>query len=135
MNSLTAIAVVLTIAGQADVQGAWKGTGRDARFTLVFCEDILAIRVGTDPILETRESHFSVNSEHGTIDIVRDEGLQLGRYSIDGDKLTMMLADVNLPRAASLDFPAARPGKAPFVFDRKAWKPPTQSRYVFERER
>jgi hypothetical protein len=132
MNA-AAFVVVLSTAAGGDIQGTWAGTGRDARFTLVFCEDVLAIRVGTDPILETRESHFSVNAELGTIDILRDDGLQMGRFAIEDGYLTMILADVNLPRPASIDFPILKPAPRTIHIDRRTWKPPTQRRYVFER--
>ena len=130
-----AVIVAVAVPGQADLQGTWRGTGLDARYSLVFCEQYLAGHVGTNPILRPLESTFTVDPAEGTIDITRDDGLQLGRYAIDGDTLTLMLADVNLTRPNSINFRAPKPSRYPVVIDRKSWKPPTQSRYVFERVR
>lgn len=133
MHALLVIALTLLTADGSDLQGNWQGTGRDARYSAAFCFDVLAMRVGTDPILELRESRFRVDQEQGTLDIERSDGLQLGRYAIEGDTLTIMLADVNLPRPESIDFPIVKPTGRTIVIDRKNWTPRTQQRYIFER--
>ncbi len=132
MYALVAIALAVN-AGPGDIQGTWTGTGRTTPYTAVFCFDVLAMRVGTDPILETQESRFQVRAAVGEIDIMRNDGIQLGLYSIEDDRLTIMLADVNLPRPESLDFPVAKPTRFPMRIDRRNWTPPTQQQYVFER--
>src|SRR5262245_53810882 len=135
MHAIFAICAAVLAADQPAIEGAWQGTGRHARYLAVFRAGKLTMRIGTDPILEPRESRFSVNAAQGTIDIVRSDGLQLGRYAVEGNKLTIMLADVNLPRPNSLEFPKVQLPKAPFTIDRKTWKPPTQARYEFDRVR
>ncbi len=132
MTTLIALLAIANAVGQSDIQGTWVGTGRHARFTAVFCEDILAMRVGTDPVLETQESRFRIDQEQGTIDIERADGLQLGRFAVDGNLLTLLLADVNLPRPATIEIPKPKPNAKPFTIDRKTWKPSTQQRFVFE---
>src|SRR4051794_14369111 len=109
MTTLIALIAIANAIGQSDIQGTWVGTGHHARFTAVFCEDILAMRVGTDPVLETQESCFRVDQEQGTIDIERSDGLQLGRFAVDGDQLTLLLADVNLPRPTTIEIPKLNP--------------------------
>ena len=135
MTALIAFIAIVNAVSQSDLQGTWQGTGRHANYSLLFCEDILAGRVGTNPILEPMESHFSASQKQGTIDIQRDDGLQLGRYAIEGDTLTLMLADVNLPRPESIVYPIVKLAGLPVVIDRTTRRLPTQQRYVFDRAR
>ena len=129
-----AVAVWLALPNDVRaIQGRWYGTGRDARFSLTFRGKTLVGKVGTDPIVPPMTCTFQLAPREGHIDIFRDDGVQRGLYLLEGDKLTMMLADVNLPRPSSLDFPGVKPAKTPIVIERKTWKPATQSRYVFER--
>src|SRR5262245_47518054 len=110
MNALLPLAWLLVIATPQDLQGTWQGAGpRYAGLNLVFCGDVLAARMGTEPILETRESHFDYDPEAGTIDICRAEGKQLGRYAVDGDTLRIVIGDINEPRPESMNPKLQRP--------------------------
>jgi hypothetical protein len=111
------------------VQGIWRGTGRNERFTLVFCGDVLIGMVGNHPLLGAKESGFRLAD--GEIDFDRIDGLQRGRYVLEGDQLTLLLSDVNLPRPESLD--VAQPQQGVARHDRAKRDPPTQHRYLFER--
>jgi hypothetical protein len=143
MKALVAMAIAASLCGtcaaddaRADarsaIQGIWRGTGRDESYTLVFCGDVLIGMVGTDPLVGNKESGFRVDI--GTIDIQRAEGLQMGCYAIDGDTLTLVLVDVNRPRPNSIGVVPAKPTATPPRIDRKNRTPPTQRRYVFERQ-
>jgi hypothetical protein len=133
MNAISVVDLVLITTSEPSIQGTWRSTGLDTRYTLAFCGDILEGRVGTDPILAPMLSRFCVDADEGTIDIVRDNGLQLGRFAIEGNKLILMLADVGRPRPRSINSPIIKPASAPVQIDRRKRTPPTQTRYVFER--
>ncbi len=79
------------------LEGNWRGTGQHASLSISFHRDLLAIsnRAGI------RQSNFLVAPD-GTIDIYRDDGLQLGRYELAGDKLQLRLANVDRPRPQDL---------------------------------
>jgi hypothetical protein len=138
MSIRAALFLVAVLAGgeptrddHAAIQGIWRGTGRNERFTLIFCGDVLIGMVGNHPLLGAKESGFRLAD--GEIDFDRIDGLQRGRYVLEGDMLTLLLSDVNLPRPESLDVPKAQQGVA--HHDRAKRKGPTQHRYIFERAR
>jgi hypothetical protein len=101
------------------IQGTWRGTGRSERFTLVFRGDVLMGRVGTDPIVAPMVSHFRLDQANGTIDIERQDGMQLGRFSITGDTLTLTLADVGRFRPKTLERSLGDRSSQRFVFERQ----------------
>jgi hypothetical protein len=102
------------------IEGTWQGTAGDERFLATFAGDSLVIPVGMHAAVEPRQSWFQVDPDNGSIDIRRDDGLQLGRYEVDGDTLVLKLADVNAPRPKDLS-PNTRPH--------------SERRYVFKRAR
>jgi hypothetical protein len=106
--------------GRNGLQGTWQGTGEDQRYWATFSGDTLTMRRGTSSVNAPVQSSFDLDVENGTIDILRDDGMQLGRYQVDGDTLTLKLSDVN--RARPPDLTPHGP------FDR-------QRRYVFKRVR
>jgi hypothetical protein len=110
----------------AAIQGIWRGTGRHERFTLIFCGDVLIGTVGNHPANGNKESGFHL--ANGEIDIERSDGLQLGRYLLEGDKLTLLLANVEQPRPVTIDPPPRQP-------DGKFHPPLNERRYVFTRTR
>src|SRR6476646_8849740 len=107
MSLLPAILAIALIGAEpetndhARIQGIWRGTERHERFRLIFCGDVLIGTVGNHPLTGNMESGFRVAD--GQIDIERADGWQRGRYQLDGDTLTLLLANVNRPRPESID--------------------------------
>jgi hypothetical protein len=101
------------------VQGAWRGTAGHERFTLEFSGDSLIVRAGNNPIVAPRASRFQLDAAKGYIDIHRDDGMQLGLYSVDGDTLTLTLADVNQPRPKVLKPKKSSHHERRYVFQRR----------------
>jgi hypothetical protein len=132
MSILTAILAVVLLGAdaaasdQGAIQGIWRGTWRHERFRLIFCGDVLIGTVCNHPLTGNMESGFRL--ANGEIDIDRTDGLQRGRYVIEGDKLTLLLANVNRPRPSSIDPPTKQPGGNFHV-------PPGEQRYEFQRQR
>jgi hypothetical protein len=144
MKALFAILVLLScglaaakpLAEEDDfalLQGVWHGTGQAAPFTLVFCGDALIGIVGEHPLLDAQTSRY--RAAYGGIDIDREEGVQLGIYRVEGDVLTLMLADVGTPRPLSLDVPNVERAGTTDLTGRPIRLPRTQRRYMFERQR
>ncbi len=99
----------------AAVQGAWHARGvRRDHLWLVFCGDGL---YGINSKVGLQESTYRLNPDAGTIDIQRDDGLQLGIYWLVDDTLTMMLGDVNGPRPNTRE--ARGYNKSSYVFERE----------------
>jgi hypothetical protein len=89
MNALALIAVLFLGLDGADkpandlaaLQGVWRGTGRYAHVTLIFCgNSLLGIneRVGDDR-WGVMKSTFALGPDDQDIDIERPDGEQLGR--------------------------------------------------------
>jgi hypothetical protein len=88
---------------QDSLEGTWQGTGADARYSARFTGNTLSIQTGSSAVTAPRQSWFKVDADNGLIDIQRDDGVQLGRYAVKGDTLTLKLADPNAPRPKDLD--------------------------------
>lgn len=119
MKTLACCALLfIASACQADdaIRGIWRGTGLDERYTLIFTGDLLIATIGNHPLAGSKESAF--HADNGAIDIERTDGLQLGRYTIEGNRLTLTLAGVNDVRPTSLN-------------DKPRWK---FRKYVFDRQ-
>ncbi len=101
------------------IHGTWRGANGDERYTMTFAGERLTMRLGTNPILATRESRFRVERQSGFIDIHRDDGLQLGLYAVDGDTLTLKLARVNLPRPKDLASNGRSRNARRYIFERQ----------------
>ncbi|MBI3838809.1 MAG: hypothetical protein HY288_12865 [Planctomycetia bacterium] len=59
-----------------------KGTGRDSRYTLVICDDVLAARVGNDPILEAKGSRFCLMLTRGLLTSPATMGFSLACFRL-----------------------------------------------------
>ena len=101
--AITAVVLLATVSNdQRSIQGLWQGTGGDAQYRLSFRGEMLVASVGSSPALEPVTSRFRLSQRRGEIDIQRTDGMQRGLYDLDGDVLTLSLADVNRPRPKSL---------------------------------
>jgi len=105
MNAVTLVTILASMLGadQTEIQGVWNETSPAQRYSLIFCGDVLMGAHNSDVLTDAKLSTFRINAQAGTIDIDREEGVQLGRYKIDGDTLTLVLANVNKPRPASVE--------------------------------
>jgi hypothetical protein len=117
---LIAVVAIVLVATVSDdpraIQGRWQGTGAHESYSLSIQGEMLVIGLGNSPLLEPVASRFELAPRSGQIDIQRSEGTQLGLYDLNGDELTLNLADVNRPRPTSLA--AAKNAQQRYIFKR-----------------
>ena len=89
-----------TTSGQFRVSGRERGVTRNTgcRFAARCWWPAWAAARRLEPVT----SRFRLSRRRGEIDIRRTDGMQRGLYDLDGDVLTLSLADVNRPRPKSL---------------------------------